>query len=565
MWGFLLLIALATGAPTRSVAQQVPPRIQVRITLDQNAKSEPVTGRIFFIVSKQKDVEPRLGLSAYSLSVPFFGKDVESLRPGESVTITEADLGFPFQSLRDLPAGDYTVQALLNVYTKFTRADGHTIWAHNYQGEGQPLNKSPGNLISEPVRLRLNPAGGSDVTLKLVRAIPPIKLVPDTEYVKHLRFKSALASAFWGQDIYVGATIILPKGYSDRPEDRYPVVFEHGHSGQTSPFLYEGLDCLGPPCDELNAQSKAFRDAWSSGQMPRMILVSLQNPTPFYDTSYFVNSPNTGPWRDVFMQEVIPFIESRFRTIPHSYARQLVGISSGGWTAAALQIHHPDQFGGAWILAPDFIDFREYSSGVNLYSDDNAFQAPALSDWTELAPERPLYRTVKGQPILTIRQFAQATLALGGPGRSGEWFDGINANWGPTGADGYPRQVFDYGTGKIDREIVEYWRASGFDLREYLERNWHQIGTPLAGKLHFAAGDMDTFYPNLAMYRMEEFLRAAKNPPFKGDFRWGRPMIGHTWNGVGYDPWPMRLLQEIAAHIAKHTPVDTDSSRWHRP
>jgi len=69
-------------------------------------------------------------------------------------------LGFPQRSLRELPAGDYHVQALLNVYTEFPRADGHVIWAHMDQWDGQHFNWAPGNLLSPPQKVRLDSRAG---------------------------------------------------------------------------------------------------------------------------------------------------------------------------------------------------------------------------------------------------------------------------------------------------------------------------------------------------------------------------------------------------------------------
>ena len=69
---------------------------------------------------------------------------------------------------------------------------------------------------------------------------------------------------------------------------------------------------------------------------------------PYFDDSYAVNSVNVGPYGDSVMQELIPEIEKRFRAIKEPYARILTGGSTGGWEALALQIFHPDFFGGAW-------------------------------------------------------------------------------------------------------------------------------------------------------------------------------------------------------------------------
>ena len=95
-----------------------------------------------------------------------------------------------------------------------------------------------------------------------------------------------------------------------------------------------------------------FYQAWTSPDFPRLIAVTFQHATPYFDDSYAVNSANNGPYGDAIMQELIPEVEKRFRVIREPYARILSGGSTGGWEAAALQIFHPDFFGGAWAYCP---------------------------------------------------------------------------------------------------------------------------------------------------------------------------------------------------------------------
>ena len=90
--------------------------------------------------------------SSAAISIP--------LRPGESATIDNSDLGSPLAHLSDIPAGDYYVQAMINVYSEFHRADGHTVWMHDDQWEGQRWQRSPGNLYSKAVKMHIDPASG---------------------------------------------------------------------------------------------------------------------------------------------------------------------------------------------------------------------------------------------------------------------------------------------------------------------------------------------------------------------------------------------------------------------
>ena len=88
-----------------------------------------------------------------------------------------------------------------------------------------------------------------------------------------------------------------------------------------------------------------------------------------------MNSANNGPYGDAIMTELIPYLEEHFRIIRKPYARLLFGGSTGGWESLALQVYHPDFFGGTWTFFPDPIDFRRYQL-TDIYSDDNAFLEP---------------------------------------------------------------------------------------------------------------------------------------------------------------------------------------------
>src|ERR1700720_2217749 len=99
------------------------------ISYPASAKSGPLTGRAFIIVTRDAQREPRLEIGR--VGVPFLGRDFEKLGPGQAAVIDATDLGTPVESLAQLPPGDYYVQAFVNVYSEFKRADGHTVWMHD--------------------------------------------------------------------------------------------------------------------------------------------------------------------------------------------------------------------------------------------------------------------------------------------------------------------------------------------------------------------------------------------------------------------------------------------------
>src|SRR5690606_1317929 len=93
-------VSILGSVPTAARAQRAT------ITLDESVASAPVTGRVFLFLARTNEVEPRLRAGSYGGSVPFFGADVSALAPGQAATIDAGTLGFPLESLRDLPPGD---------------------------------------------------------------------------------------------------------------------------------------------------------------------------------------------------------------------------------------------------------------------------------------------------------------------------------------------------------------------------------------------------------------------------------------------------------------------------
>ena len=543
--------ALVAFLLVASAVAQSGSATRFEISFPASAHAEPITGRVFVFLSHAPQPEPRLTAGSWTDETPMFAADVDQLRPGQPATIDQSSLGFPLKSLKDLPPGDYYVQALINVYTEFHRADGHTIWAHMDQWEGQQFNLSPGNLYSEVQQVHINPAQGNVVRLELTKVIPPVEVPPDTPWVKRVKIQSPLLTKFWGRPIYFGATVLLPKGYAEHPQQRYPVIYMQGHFSLRAPFGFDTDDTAIPAATlaRLRAAGREtgneFARAWMSDNFPRMIAVTFQHPTVYFDDSYAVNSANQGPYGDAILTELIPYLETHFRIIRKPYARVLTGGSTGGWESLALQVLHPDFFGGTWTFCPDPIDFTRYQM-VDIYEDPNAFVVPGVE---YNPPERPMMRTAEGQVMVTMRQMSQMEEVLGTHGRSGQQFEEWEAAYGPVGNDGYPKPLWDKLGGKIDRDVALYMRDHGYDLTWYLEQNWARLAPQLQGKLHLYVGDMDNYYLNLAVYRLQDFLDSAK-PAYRGSFEYGRPMKGHGWQ-----PWPSsHLVRLMWEQVQKNAP-----------
>ena len=524
------------------------------ISYDRAADSGPITGRVLLVISRSDRTEPRFQVGPNT--TPMFGVDVDALQPGQAAVIDQTTFGHPVESLAQVPAGDYYVQAILNVYTRCPRSDGRTLWVH-WDMRGRFFNVSPGNLYSDVQRVRLDPAASYKVSLLLNRVIPTEAPPKDTKWIKHVEIKSELLSKFWGVPVYLGATVVLPKGFDEHPDVRYPAVYAQGYVGSPAFYFNEDPNTVKQQ-EGLRESSNVqpgyeFFQEWTSDKFPRFLLVTFVEPSPFFPDGYGVNSANNGPYGDAVTQELITHVEKQFRAIGKPHARLLEGASTGGWGSLSLQLKYPDFFGGAWVFNPDPIDFRRYLL-VNIYEDENAFTAPGGS-W--IPAERPMRRSVEGQVNLTVRQVSHFEAVLGSKGRSGYQFNAWEAVYGPVGNDGYPRPLWDKRTGKIDREVASYMRDNGYDLRHYTEKNWATLGPKLAGKLHFIAGEMDNFHLNLAVYLFEDFTKQTTNPKSDATFEYGRPKKGHSWHAKNFAD----MLREMAEQIKKNTPSG-ESRAW---
>jgi hypothetical protein len=544
----LAVTLLLAGSPHATHAAS--PRFSVSFT--NTAHAGPITGRLVLFIAKSNQPEPRLALSPRGPAI--FAIDINQLQPGQSVTIDNSAIGFPF-ALDDLPPGDYYAQAVINVYEQAHRSDGKTIWVHLNDGRIEFFNTAAGNVYSEPQPVHIGATGGAAIPISITRVMPEQPKPQDSEWIKHVTIQSNLLTKFWGRPIYVHAHVLLPKGYAEHPNVYYPSVYTLGH-GQT-PLSFSTTPPRTPnavnPATGLESGYATYQK-WNGDNYPRLIAISLEQQTPYFPDSYSVNSVNNGPYGDAITQEIIPELERRFRIIPKPYARQLEGASTSGWQSTAMQLQHPDFFGGAWIFQPDPIDFTRYGE-VNIYTDTNAFSMPT-GPFTKL--ERPFQRTTDGQTVITMRELSRFEAVLGSRGRSSYQLEAWEAIYGPIDADGYPVPLWDKLTGTIDPKVAAYMRDHGYDLRAYAEQQWPAIGSKLVGKLHFSAGDMDDYWLNLAVYKFEDFLKTTTNPHYEGDFVYGRPMKGHAWH---YATWA-EFMRKVGATIKSQAPAGENTAAW---
>ena len=532
----VLLAALAAAVASIGplhIAAQTRQGPRVEISFSPSLRDGPITGMVYLAISRTNNRTPIEQTGPEG--APLFSTFAQKLNPGTPAILTSENRGHPVASLRDIPAGEYWVQPFVNVYTRFPRADGHTVWMHMDQWEGQDWKRSPGNMYGDPVRMRIDPASPAPIKLVADKMIPAVVVPPDTAMVKRIKMQSQVLTKWWGQPIFLGATVLLPKDYDAHPDVKYPVNYIQGHFSLRAPGGF--------------GSGGEFDKLWLAESTPRFIYVTLQHPSPYYDDSYGVNSENNGPYGEAIMQELLPAIETQFRVIRQPWARMLSGGSTGGWIALAHQVFYPAFYGGAFASCPDSVDFT-YHQIVNVYKDANAYFLE--HDWMKV--DRPTRRQPDGNVVSMMKDENRYELVVGDKSRSGGQWDIWEATYSPAGADGYPMRIWDKQTGAIDRTVAEKWKK--YDLLDVLKTGWATLGPNVAHKLNAYTGDMDSYYLNDALENLHAFLQKAENPKWTGEILFQR-RAPHCWG-----PRPAELLEKMTAQIDRYAPAGADKTSW---
>lgn len=451
---FAASVVFAQPSTVPASAPAGPPRFE--LMLDASVCDQPYTGRVYVMTASRRGRDPIHGPGWFNPE-PFFALDVKDWKPGDVLVFDASRArGFP-APLSELSAGPRFAQAVID----------RNGWTHR-------VTDAPGNVHSEVVSFTHDPASPPRVRLVLNQRVPEPRL-EDTEEVKFEKVRSRLLSEFHQRDVFLQAAVGLPEDYADERERRYPVMYVipgFGGTIQAGPFM-------------------ARMDPFSQHGL-EVIRVYLDPDCPT-GHNVFADSANNGPVGTALVEELIPYLEKKYRMIADTGARYVMGHSSGGWASLWLQVAYPDVFGGVWSLAPDPVDFRAFQ-WTNVYDPtDNQYYE---RDGSLRPASRPL-------PMGTLyaKTFCDMEEVLG---RGGQ-MQSFEAVFSPRGPDGRPAQLWDRVTGKLNPQVAEHWKR--YDIRLKLANEWKTLGPKLAGKLHVFCGDADMFFLERAVYRLRDQLK----------------------------------------------------------
>ncbi|HLK18324.1 MAG TPA: alpha/beta hydrolase-fold protein [Bryobacteraceae bacterium] len=303
--------------------------------------------------------------------------------------------------------------------------------------------------------------------------------------------------------------VFLPSGY-EQTSKRYPVIY----------FLPSTFENYRAPFSQHDAQA-LFDHAIESGSIHPFILVAVDMNTPL-GCSWYVNSSVTGNWEDFVIQELVPYMDANFRSMPNRDSRGIAGDFMGGYGAIRFGMRHPDVFGSVYALHP-----VGTGSGVQvMYSRPN---------WDLLASAKSLDDIRKDVFSNIFMSIFQAHVP--NPAKPPLFID-FQAHKNGDRLD-------------IDSKITERLR-NNFFIESMIPQYADNLKSLRGLKFDWARndGNYDHIYANQALtHKLDEF---------------GIPHEAEEYNGLwGHGVWgdDGRMHNEVLPFFGKHLVFESDSSR----
>jgi enterochelin esterase-like enzyme len=158
-----------------------------------------------------------------------------------------------------------------------------------------------------------------------------------------------LEGDFPARDVYV----YLPPGYASNRNQRYPVV-----------YLLHGYGLTAERWMSFTNLAAAADKNIAAGTMREMILVSPDAFTK-YSGSMYSSSPTTGDWESYIAEDLVSYVDRRYRTIANRMSRGLGGHSMGGYGTIRIGMKRPDVFSSLYIMSACCLMNTPFPQGGN--------------------------------------------------------------------------------------------------------------------------------------------------------------------------------------------------------
>ena len=182
--------------------------------------------------------------------------------------------------------------------------------------------------------------------------------------VRHEFFRSSVTNEWERMVVYT------PPDYDENPKRVYPGLYlQHGHG--ENEIGWTAMGKINFILDNLIAENKA-----------ESMIVVMNNGMTQENFSGQSRHVNHVLFEKVLLNDIIPFVEKKFRTIQNRNARAIAGFSMGSMQAARISFTNPDLFGSLGILSGFLQDWIEGDPTIDMVKREKYDQAhlKALSD-----------------------------------------------------------------------------------------------------------------------------------------------------------------------------------------
>jgi S-formylglutathione hydrolase FrmB len=297
--------------------------------------------------------------------------------------------------------------------------------------------------------------------------------------------------------------VYLPPGYDAQPDRRYPSVYVlMGYGGHVT--MWHNRTPFRQPFPETADQ------LFAAGAAPHAIVVYVDAWTS-YGGSQFVDSPGTGRYHSYLCDEVVPWVDGRYRTLAGAAHRAIAGKSSGGFGAMITPMLRPDLFGALATHAGDSLyelcylpDFGDCVRELRSYDGD-------IWRWWRDFTERVAFTKRADQMLLGVLGIAACFSA---------------------DSDGTPELPFDPRTAVLREEVWQRWLD--WDPVRMVPR--HAAALRSLRGIWIDAGSADDFYLDLGAEAFKAALTRADVPDEVIRFE----LFDGTHSGIDYR-YPLAL------------------------
>jgi S-formylglutathione hydrolase FrmB len=188
-----------------------------------------------------------------------------------------------------------------------------------------------------------------------------------------------------------------PPAYDAEPERRFPSV-----------YLLQGLTGQVRAWFNVAPFAKGFPELLEEAGIDAVVV--LLDAFTAVGGSQFVDSPATGLYGTYLCDEVVPFVDARFRTLPEAAHRAVQGKSSGGYGAMVWGMLRPDLFGAFATHSGDALSevsyAREFAPAAQALR--NAYDGSFDAFWADFRSGRPAFAKPTDHVLLSVYAAAAA-------------------------------------------------------------------------------------------------------------------------------------------------------------